>query len=147
MAKFRYSLQSVLNIKVKLETQKKQEFAAAMNALREEEAKLAFLEEKKASHEEKAKELLQGKLDFQDIEENRQTILFLEGRINQQKEQVKAAEDALEAARYALAEIIKERKTYENLREKAFEAFLQEENRSESKSIDELTSYTYNKEH
>lgn len=146
MAKFRYSLQSVLNIKVKLETQKKQEFAAAMNALREEEAKLAFLEEKKAFHEVKAKELLQGKLDFQDIEENRQTILFLEGRIAQQKEHVKTAEDALEAARYALAEIIKERKIYENLREKAFEAFLQEENRAESKSIDELTSYTYNKE-
>ncbi len=107
MAKFRYSLQSVLNIKVKLETQKKQEFAAAMNALREEESKLAFLEEKKAFHEAKAKELLQGKLDFQDIQENRQTILFLEGRIAEQKEQVKAAEDALEAARYDLAVIIK----------------------------------------
>lgn len=146
MAKFRYSMQSVLNIKIKLEGQKKQEFAAAMNALREEEAKLAFLKEKKVSHEEKAKELLQGKLDFQDIQENRQTILFLEGRIAEQKEQVKAAEDALEEARYALEEIIKERKTYENLREKAFEAFLQEENRAESKSIDELTSYTYNRE-
>ncbi|MCM1185487.1 MAG: flagellar export protein FliJ [Lachnoclostridium sp.] len=147
MAKFRYSLQSVLNIKVKMESQKKQEFAAAMNALSEEEAKLAFLEEKKASHEVRAKELLQGKLDFQEIQENRQTILFLEERIVLQKERIKAAENVLEAARRALEEIIKERKTYENLREKAFEAYLQEENRAESKSIDELTSYTYNREH
>ena len=31
----------------------------------------------------------------------------------------------------------------DTLREKAFEAFLQEENHAESKAIDELTSYTY----
>ena len=37
----------------------------------------------------------------------------------------------------------KERKMHETLREKAFEAFLQEENHAESKAIDELTSYTY----
>lgn len=38
---------------------------------------------------------------------------------------------------------MKERKTQETLREKAFEEFMQEENRQESKTVDELTSYTY----
>lgn len=42
-----------------------------------------------------------------------------------------------------MAEAMKERKMHETLREKAFEAFLQEENHAESKAIDELTSYTY----
>lgn len=144
MARFRYSLQSVLNIKLKMESQKKQEFAAANNALSEEEARLAFLKEQKASHEAESKKLLQGILDFPAIQENRQTIRFLEERIAEQMERVRMAERKLEEAREALAEVIKERKTYENLREKAFEAFLQEENRAESKSIDELTSYTYN---
>lgn len=147
MARFRYSLQSVLNIKVKMESQKKQEFAACANALSEEEARLAFLQEQKASHESESKKLLEGILDFPAIQENRDTIRFLEGRIAEQEEQVRLAERALEEAREALAEVIKERKTYENLREKAFEAFLQEENRAESKSIDELTSYTYNQSH
>ena len=32
---------------------------------------------------------------------------------------------------------------HETLREKAFEVFMQEENHTESKAIDELTSYTY----
>lgn len=144
MARFRYSLQSVLNIKLKMESQKKQEFAAANNALSEEEAKLAHLKERKLSHEAESKKLLQGILDFPAIQENRDTIRFLEERIAEQAERVRMAERKVEEAREALAEIMKERKTYENLREKAFEAFLQEENRAESKSIDELTSYTYN---
>ena len=38
---------------------------------------------------------------------------------------------------------MQERKTQETLREKAFDAFVREENRAESKVIDELTSYTY----
>lgn len=38
---------------------------------------------------------------------------------------------------------MQERKTQEILKEKAFEAFLQEEKAAESKEIDELTSYTH----
>lgn len=145
MARFRYSLQSVLNIKQKMESQKKQEFAVCAQALDREEARLAFLNEQKAKREEEAKELLVGKLDFPAVQENERSIRFLEGRIIEQKEMVKRAERALEEAREALAEVVKERKTYENLREKAFEAFLQEENRAEGKSIDELTSYVHNR--
>lgn len=53
------------------------------------------------------------------------------------------AEEKLERARERLAEVRMERKTHEKLKEKAFDAFLMEEKRQESKEIDELTSYTY----
>ena len=56
---------------------------------------------------------------------------------------VDKAKENVEAARERMAEAMKERKMHETLREKAFEAFLQEENHAESKAIDELTSYTY----
>ena len=36
-----------------------------------------------------------------------------------------------------------ERKTHEKLKEKAFQQFLMEEKKQESKEIDQLTSYTY----
>ena len=38
---------------------------------------------------------------------------------------------------------MQESKTQEKLREKAFEQFVKEENKRESKEIDELVSYTY----
>lgn len=143
MARFRYSLQSVLDIKVKMETQAKQEFSTAKILLDEENDKLAGLYERKAGYEEEARERLSGALRVREIEEARNAILTMEDYIVRQKEQVVLAQKRLDGAREKLTEVMKERKTHETLREKAFEEFLQEENRQESKSIDELTSYKY----
>lgn len=143
MAKFRYSLQSILNIKYKMETQAKQEFSAAMGALDEEEKKLMSLKERKSELESESKGLLQGILDFREIEDNRQAISITDERILIQSGNVSKAEKNVERARQKLKEVMIDRKTYETLREKAFEQFMLDENRAESKSIDELTSYTY----
>lgn len=143
MAKFQYSMQSILNIKLKMETQAKQEFSAAQNALNEEEQKLSGLYGRKEAYEEEARGLLMGALHVRDIEDNKNAILMMEQYIVEQKNQVKRAEARVEYAREQLAEVMKERKMHESLREKAFESFLQEENRQEGKAVDELTSYTY----
>lgn len=143
MARFRYSMQSILDIKVKMETLAKQQFSAAKYALDEEEEKLAGLIGRKSEYEQLAHTLLQGTLNVRDIEDNKNAILMMDKYIAEQKIQVKKAEKRLERARGELAEVMKERKMHETLRDKAFESFMQEENRQESKSVDELTSYTY----
>lgn len=143
MARFRYSMQNILDIKLKMETQAKQEFQAAMNALNQEELVLAELKRRKASCELAAQKLLTGKLNVRDIEDNKTTILQLEEKIVLQLEQIAKANKKVEKAREKLAEVMKERKTHENLKEKAFENYLLEEKREENKVIDELTSYTY----
>ena len=38
---------------------------------------------------------------------------------------------------------MRERKTFEKLREKAFQQFMEEENKKEQKEVDELVSYRY----
>lgn len=143
MARFRYSLQSILDIKLKMETQAKQEFSAAKNALDEENEKLEGLFQRKTEYEAEAKRLLSGILDVREIDENKNSLLRMEEMIALQQCQVAIAERRMDAAREALTEVMKERKTHETLREKAFEEFLQDENRQESKTVDELTSYTY----
>ena len=136
-------MQSILNIKTKMETQAKQEFSAAKYTLDKEEEKLENLKKRKSDYEEEAHMLLQGTLKVRDIEDNKNAILMMDQYIAEQRMQVKKAQDELERAREKLADVMKERKMHETLREKAFENFLQEENRQEGKSIDELTSYTY----
>lgn len=143
MAKFRYSMQSILDIKVKMETLAKQQFSSAKYALDEEEEKLAALRRRKSDYEQLAHTLLQGTLNVRDIEDNKNAILMMDQYIAEQKKEVRKAEKRLERAREELAEVMKERKMHETLREKAFESFMQEENRQEGKSVDELTSYTY----
>lgn len=143
MARFRYRMQSVLNIKLKMETQAKQEFAAAKAVLDEEEEKLDGLRKRKAEYEAQAAVLLGDKLHIREIKENKTAILRMEEYIKAQILQVRLAEGQLEKARLHLQEVMMERKTHETLREKAFEEFLQEEKQAESKEIDQLTSYTY----
>ncbi len=143
MAVFRYKMQSILDIKLKMETQAKQEFAQAKNALDLEEGRLEALRLRKQEYEEYAQKLLSGKLNVWEIQENNQAILHTEERITEQKKRVLRAEQFLEKAREKLQEVVQERKVQETLKDKAFEAFLQEEKQQESKEIDQLTSYTY----
>lgn len=147
MARFRYSMQSILDIKLKMETQAKQEFSAARAALDEEEARLARLYDRKKEYEREAERLRSGTLNIRNMEENRTAILCMENFIIDQRVCVKEAENVLEQARVRLAEVMMERKTHESLKEKAFGEFLREENRREGKEVDELTSYTYGQKH
>jgi len=140
-------MQSILDIKLKMETQAKQEFSAARAALDEEEARLERLFDRKREYEREAGRLRCGTLNFRDMEENKTAILCMENFIIDQKACVKEAERVLEQARLRLAEVMMERKTHETLKEKAFEEFLREENRREGKEVDELTSYTYGQKH
>lgn len=143
MAVFRYKMQSILDIKLKMETQAKQEFAQAKNALDREEECLKMLCNRKREYEEKAKSLLKGKLDLQEIHSNNEAILLMDDRIKEQEKRVLRAVQFLEKARQKLQEVMQERKVQETLKEKAFEAFLQEEKQQESIEIDQLTSYKY----
>ena len=64
MARFRYRMQSILNIKMKMETQAKQEFAAAKAVLDEEEEKLEKLKARMAVYSTGYKSYLQRKKEL-----------------------------------------------------------------------------------
>lgn len=143
MAVFRYRMQSILDIKLKMETQAKQEFAQAKLVLDREEEKLTKLVEQKRFYEERATKLLNGKLDLLEIAANKEAIIKIEEYILEQNKRIEKAKQLLEAARLKLQEVMQERKVQESLKEKAFEEFMMEEKQQESKEIDQLTSYTY----
>ena len=108
MARFRYRMQSILDIKLKMETQAKQNFANARNALDEELQRLETLKKRKAEYEERGRELLEGTLNLKDISENKHAILRMDEFIFTQKGAAKRAEAKLEAARQQLEEVMKE---------------------------------------
>lgn len=143
MAKFIYRMQSILNIKEKLEEQARNEFAQALMHLNEEEERLRLLEGRKASYEEEGRALQKSGLNILDILTNRDAIARMREFIETQQDAVAAAQAQLEKARIKLQTAMQESKTQEKLREKAFEAFVKEENAKEAKEVDELVSYNY----
>ena len=143
MAKFQYRMQSILNIKLKMEEQVKMQFAQAQAKVNEEEAKLLQLKNRKSAYEVELKEVLLKKLDLLKIDELQNAIMRMEEYIVDQQREVERAYRALEKERQKLTEVMIERKSHEKLKENAFEQFLQELNSAEGKEVDELTSYTY----
>ena len=145
MARFIYRMQSILDVKSKLEETAKQEFSHKQQLLVKEEEELAKLIKSKEHYEEEAVRLRTGSLDFLKIQENQNALNHLELEIKTQRERIRERQKEVEEAREKLAELMKERKAQEILKEKAFEQFLQDEKNAESKEVDELTSYTFGK--
>ena len=71
MARFRYRMQSILDIKEKLEDQARQELASAQAALNGETRRLEELKARKSGYEEEAAGLLSGTLILREIEDNK----------------------------------------------------------------------------
>lgn len=143
MAKFVYRMQNILNLKEKLESQEKIAFSLANQRLLEEQDKLSALMIRKADYEAQLKEMTQGTLSIRDIKICKESINAMKSKIRDQLMEVSRAQKELEIARRRLDEIMKERKTHEKLREKAFENFKEEIKAEESKENDQLVSFTY----
>ncbi|MBO4375853.1 MAG: flagellar export protein FliJ [Lachnospiraceae bacterium] len=143
MARFRYRMQSILNLKVKLETQAKQELGLAQQALNTEEGKLSELKARKIEYIRSTRHALEGELNVRDIKDNQQAIKVMDDFIESQMVRVDMARKEVDRATDKLRECMVERKAQETLRQKAFEQFMKEENKAEMKEIDQLTSYMY----
>ncbi|MBR3770933.1 MAG: flagellar export protein FliJ [Clostridium sp.] len=143
MAKFVYGMQNLLNLKEKLEEQQKAAFGMAKAKLDAEEQKLAELYGKKEYYQEALVNCFSSKLDLLSIKKNEDALKVVQIKIEQQIIMVKQAERQLEIARIQLTEAMKERKTHEKLREKAFETFKSELIQEENKETDELVSFKY----
>lgn len=143
MAKFVYRMQSILNIKEKMEEQAKQAFAAANHQLKIEEERLERLKKRRIQYLEEGAAIRQQLLDPLKLQENVSALDYIKEAIFEQRIRVRKAEEAVDRAREVLQEYMIERKTHEQLKEAAFEEFKAELAKEESKEVDELVSYTY----
>lgn len=143
MAKFIFKMDNILSIKEKLEDQAKAEYGMELVRLREEEEKKLRLEAKKIGYEEKLTQALQDYLEIQKIRRLENAIEVMKFQIKLQQHVIAQQEARVAKAKEKLDEAMKERKTFEKLKEKAFETFRQELNAAEQKEIDELVSFRH----
>ena len=144
MVKFRYSMQSVLDIKYRLEDQAKGVYAAAKLRYEEEGEKKERLEEQKRRYEDALQKLMLNRLDFREIQFTKTGIEAIEDAIKKQKRAVAIAKHEMDAASERLRELMVERKTHEKLKEKALEEYQKESLDVERKETDEIVSYRFN---
>lgn len=145
MATFRYKMQNILNLKEKLETQAKTEFAEQSAKLREEELKLSRIYDDIKVYEEKIRSMNEQKLDILELKQCNNGIKIKKQQAKAQKRNIALAQKNLDIARGKLNQVMVDRKTQEILKDKAFEEFKRELEVAESKEVDEVVSFKYNK--
>ncbi|MBQ8846481.1 MAG: flagellar FliJ family protein, partial [Lachnospiraceae bacterium] len=123
MKKFRYSMQSLLVIKQKLEDQAKAAYGAAKLRLNEEEERLLAMQRKREEYIEEKRQVMATRLDVPKLNRLQMAVEAMDDQIARQKQNVKKAEMAVRAAEERLVESMTERKTQERLRENAFEEY------------------------
>lgn len=143
MSRFRFSMENILIIKEKLEEQAKNEYAQANARLFREQDKLDVLVCRCEEARQELRKKLQETLSMKDIRKREEAVEVLKFYVIQQQMAVIRCEKEVEVAREKLSEAMKERKIFEKLREKAYEEFVQEENKKEQREVDELMSYKH----
>jgi len=143
MARFIFSMQNILNMKEKLEEQAKNNFAQANRSLQEALFQQKQCENRLEAGKQALKEAMLENLKVGQIRRREDDVEIFRMYLRQQILVVKQKEKEVEVAREHLNEAMKERKTFEKLKEKAFEKFVAEENQKEQKEVDELVSYRY----
>ena len=145
MAKFIYKMQSLLNIKEKLEEQEKTAYGLAKAALNEEEAKLAQMVARKNKYIEEKRVEMSASIHIRELTNLEHAIKSMEIKIDEQVLVVKKAEKAVMLAQARLENAMKERKIQDKLKEHAFEQFKLEEEAADQQEINELVTFRFGK--
>ncbi|MCX8147511.1 MAG: flagellar export protein FliJ [Candidatus Woesearchaeota archaeon] len=145
MAKFIFKLQSLLNVKMQMEDNLKNELGKATQKLENEKERLRQIENERIEcinqvSGESSRGIMVGKL-----KEYSAFISFLKEKAELQKENINYAQNVVDKYREQLIKVVQEKEMLEKLKEKKFKEYLKEQFKEEQKINDEITSYKYNK--
>jgi flagellar FliJ protein len=145
LAVFRYSMQNVLDVKIKLEDQARTAFSQAQMRVNEANEVLEGIRMRLGGYEELKRQLMLERLDVLKLNQCENAITSLKYQEQQQMKKIAALNAVLDNARRNLNQAMIDRKTHEKLKENEFEEFKIELNNQEKKEIDELVSFTHNR--
>ncbi|GIW22698.1 MAG: hypothetical protein KatS3mg068_1705 [Candidatus Sericytochromatia bacterium] len=137
--KFVYSLQKILDMRIRKEDQLKAELAACIRTRDLEVAALNTLVEKRA----KAQKALEGYLARGEVAEVQNTNVFLQNmasKIDNQNRVVAKSNQKVEEVRKKLTQAAKEKKIIEKHKEKKYEEWKEEFKKWEAKQMDEIAT-------
>ena len=143
MATFIFKMESILSVKEKLEEQAKAEYSIEIMKLRQEEEKLDELEKRKNAYQTRLYEAVMDTLNISEIKILEDSVENIKYNIKLQLIVIANQQKNVDRAREKLDNAMKERKTYEKLKEKAFEEFKEQINAEEQKEINELVSFRF----
>lgn len=143
MSKFKFKMESILNLKERIAEQKEQEFAKALQALATQRAILDQYYREKKQTIAKLKGEMGTKISPFDFQVYANYIEVVKQKIESQKLVIIKAEQFSEKKRLELVEATKEKKMLDKLKENKYEEYVEEGKKNEQKHVDEIVSYRF----
>lgn len=146
MARFNFPLQSLLQIKEKLEGQCQMEYGKAVKDRDLQVIELNRIKKLISDESHGFYQKQKGVFQVKDLIALGNKIRFLKAKEQAGQDRLLELEDMVQAKRQALAQAMRERKMYDSLRQKAMEAHYEEEKHEELKQMDEQASFNHSRE-
>lgn len=143
MGKFKFKLESVLNLKRQVEDNKKNELGKAVQELERQKMILKEIELEREEYIMDMNKQSTSGVSVGKLKEYGLYISLLNKRMDNQKNNIKNAKKTVDMYREQLIIAMQERKMMEKFREKKYEEHLMEQQRQEQKIIDEIASFNY----
>lgn len=142
MAKFKFGLQRVLEIKEKVEDEKKNTYAERKKKLEEENLKLEKLKVDMEQIRVRRNSAGGESLKISELSNYSNYIQSLNVKIETQNSKVEEEEQIVESVREELLEATKDRRILENLKLRSLEQYKYELKQEEDKLTDQFVSYS-----
>ena len=141
MATFTFQLEGVLRHRKHVEQQRQRDLAVAQKRVNDLQADLVLAQQAlQAATEDLRRNHLVGRLDLNFLAAHRRFTAAAEARMAELRQRIGEAEQAVAAARLALADAAKQRRILEKLREKQHARYVAARAKSESAQLDELSA-------
>jgi len=141
MAAYKFRLQKLLNYKVSIEEEKKNELNKASKRLEEEKNKLLAVKQKLNEMNSTFHEKTSLGMSVNELKLLANYIDYYKRSIKEQKIKIRMAEDYLSTCRGELIKATQEKKMVEKLKEIDYGKYLYEEQKKEEKLVDDLVSF------
>lgn len=140
MAKFRYKLQTVLDVAEHKERSVRMDLVRAQAAESEARQRLDATLQMGTHWEERVRDLQHGRLDARQLHDMLRGLDSMRQRAAREREALRAAERAVEAVRVRLTEAAQSRKMLERLKERAGDEYNAQALSLQIKATDEIAS-------
>lgn len=146
MPGFKFSLQTVLNIKKQKEDSLKNDLGKAMQRHEKEKETLQTLTNEMENCIAEFNIQSTKGVTVERLREFSAYLPVLKQHVQFQKEKVKYAQQDVDKYRVMLIKAVQEREMLDKLKEKQLKEFMDEQIKKEQKVVDEIVSYKYSKE-
>jgi len=139
--KFGFKFEKILGLKEKLEDNKKNEMAIISNSIRDLENEISKMEEMKRGRYDMLEETLMSGASITDIKNISYSIECSDISIERLQQKLSSLRESFNFKKTEYLEVMKERKSFEKLKEKHIDEFKQVLKLNEEKALDQINTF------